>query len=617
MQNYHVLERIGEGSFGKVYRGRRKYSGHIVALKFVSKRGKSEKDLVNLRQEINILRALDHPNVIAMLDSFETDGEFCMVTEYAQGDLYQILEDDHQLPEEEIKKIAVQLLHALHLSTHKSDMKPQNVLVGTKQQVKLCDFGFARAISADTNVLTSIKGTPLYMAPELVKEQPYNHTVDLWSLGVILYELATGQPPFYTDKIVTLIQLIVKENVKYPNTMSAEFKDFLSGLLQKDPSKRMGWPDILAHPFARETTLQLAQRQALESQIRTIPKFYDAPTIVAPNKSIEWKAVDPETGQLCVKTKEISSLLIWKNYEENLAMAESWEIFVQNNDLAIAITQTCTNDCTDEELRLMLYVLHRIFYQASKSKEMLDSEMENKLTKLRSLLSTYTPVVLARQAMDILLQLVRTLMLPCVEMGTQDLIVIENTAVNVKVLKWLGAILDDPNAALTIYNELANAHQSTISLVCKSLDVADEVAIYALANVVHPNEGFHKTCSIPFPATMTEKISTQDLHNLREANALRIQLHTLVAAALLQNGLRRMVELFEKEASARAKVVVDDDDDLTLIASILKVFCHSARASAPFSKCLLGDFSQIILHYAIPTTGFNSYERYFALELLC
>eukprot|EP00362_Geleiidae_sp_MMETSP1317_P001205 CAMPEP_0201282164 /NCGR_PEP_ID=MMETSP1317-20130820/4979_1 /ASSEMBLY_ACC=CAM_ASM_000770 /TAXON_ID=187299 /ORGANISM="Undescribed Undescribed, Strain Undescribed" /LENGTH=103 /DNA_ID=CAMNT_0047594111 /DNA_START=270 /DNA_END=581 /DNA_ORIENTATION=- len=102
-------------------------------------------------------------------------------------------------------------------------------------------------------VLTSIKGTPLYMAPELVQELPYNHTVDLWSLGVIIYELFVGQPPFYTNSIYTLINLIVKEQVKYPETMGLEFKEFLQGLLNKDPKKRLGWPELLEHPFIKET----------------------------------------------------------------------------------------------------------------------------------------------------------------------------------------------------------------------------------------------------------------------------------------------------------------------------------------------------------------------------
>ena len=82
-----------------------------------------------------------------------------------------------------------------------------HTLVGAGGAVKLCDFGFARHMSAKTMVLTSIKGTPLYMAPELVQEKPYTETVDLWSVGVILFELYTGQPPFYTNNIYSLIQV--------------------------------------------------------------------------------------------------------------------------------------------------------------------------------------------------------------------------------------------------------------------------------------------------------------------------------------------------------------------------------------------------------------------------
>ena len=133
MENYHLIERIGEGSFGKVYKGRRKFSGQIVALKFITKASKSQEDLYHLRSEIQILRKLSHPNIISMKDTFETKDDFVVVTEYAQGELYQILQDDKSLPENIVRDIAIQLVHALYyLHSHRilhRDMKPQNILV--------------------------------------------------------------------------------------------------------------------------------------------------------------------------------------------------------------------------------------------------------------------------------------------------------------------------------------------------------------------------------------------------------------------------------------------------------------------------------------------------------
>ncbi|XP_019433864.1 PREDICTED: serine/threonine-protein kinase TIO [Lupinus angustifolius] len=281
VENYHVIELVGEGSFGKVYKGRRKHTGQTVAMKFIMKHGKTDKDIHNLRQEIEILRKLKHENIIQMLDSFESPQEFCVVTEFAQGELFEILEDDKCLPEEQVQAIAKQLVRALHyLHSNRiihRDMKPQNILIGAGSVVKLCDFGFARAMSTNTVVLRSIKGTPLYMAPELVREQPYNHTVDLWSLGVILYELFVGQPPFYTNSVYALIRHIVKDPVKYPDRMSLNFKSFLKGLLNKAPESRLTWPALLEHPFVQETS---EEREARECDITVSHKGSDSATRV-------------------------------------------------------------------------------------------------------------------------------------------------------------------------------------------------------------------------------------------------------------------------------------------------------------------------------------------------
>lgn len=250
-----MLDLIGEGSFGKVYKGRKKYTGHVVALKFIPKAGKAEKDLKNLKHEIEIMASLKHNNVIELLDHFETDKDFVVVTEFAEGELFQILEDDGKLSEEQVREITCQLLSALYyIHSHRilhRDMKPQNVLIGKGGVVKLCDFGFARAMSMNTLVLTSIKGTPLYMSPELVEEKPYDHNADLWSLGCILYELYVGKPPFYTNSIFQLVSLIIKDDIKWPKSMSDNFRSFLKGLLTKDPRKRLTWPFLLKHPFVK------------------------------------------------------------------------------------------------------------------------------------------------------------------------------------------------------------------------------------------------------------------------------------------------------------------------------------------------------------------------------
>ena len=116
---------------------------------------------------MSILRQLNHRNIILLLDYFETDHDVCVVTELAQGELFETLEDDKRLPENVVRKIAkdlVQALHYLHSNRviHR-DMKPQNILICPNGVVKLCDFGFARVMSQQTVVLTSIKGTPLYV----------------------------------------------------------------------------------------------------------------------------------------------------------------------------------------------------------------------------------------------------------------------------------------------------------------------------------------------------------------------------------------------------------------------------------------------------------------------
>lgn len=161
------------------------------------------------------------------------------------------------MPLAELQQLAGQLVSALqYLHSNRiihRDMKPQNILLSADGTVKLCDFGFARSMSAATNMVTSVKGTPLYMAPEVVQQQPYDFRADLWSLGVILFELYTGEPPFYTESIYKLVDLILKQAVPWPVDMPTHLRSFLGGLLQKDARDRLAWPQLARHPFVRSS----------------------------------------------------------------------------------------------------------------------------------------------------------------------------------------------------------------------------------------------------------------------------------------------------------------------------------------------------------------------------
>ncbi|KAI4461075.1 protein kinase related [Holotrichia oblita] len=215
MDKYKVIGLLGEGSFGRVYKAKKNSDGHFVAFKVISK--------------------------------------LVVITEFADKELNAILGKEQYLPENRVQTIVWDLVSALYyLHSHRvlhRDLKPQNILLDSSNCAKLCDFGFARNMSTGTHVLTSIKGTPLYMAPELIEEQPYDHNVDLWSLGCIIYELLVGKPPFRTTSILHLIRLIRHEPIQWPTFISENCISFLKGLLQKNPSERLSWPEILNHPF--------------------------------------------------------------------------------------------------------------------------------------------------------------------------------------------------------------------------------------------------------------------------------------------------------------------------------------------------------------------------------
>mmetsp|Transcript_8196 Transcript_8196/g.16118 ORF Transcript_8196/g.16118 Transcript_8196/m.16118 type:complete len:1213 (+) Transcript_8196:4271-7909(+) len=251
MNNYHIYEEIGRGKHSTVYKGRRKKTIEYVAVKSVDK--SRRKKVLN---EVRILHTLDHHQVLKFHNWYETRNHLWIIYEYcAGGDLLALMEQDKGLPEPSVRTFAQDLVAGM-LYLHSqgvifADLKPSNLLFDENGQIKYADFGLARRIIDITEAKDESKrGTPYYMAPELFQDDGvYSYYTDFWSLGCVLYEMATGQPPFVVPVFQDLVTQIVSAPTPNVPGFSDDFNSLIGDLLQKDPARRISWEELVVHPF--------------------------------------------------------------------------------------------------------------------------------------------------------------------------------------------------------------------------------------------------------------------------------------------------------------------------------------------------------------------------------
>lgn len=255
--DFDIHRTLGTGSFGRVHLVRYKGNGQYYAMKVLKK-----PKLVELRQvehtlnERNILARLDHPFIVRLLCTFQDSFNLYMVMEYVLGgELFSVLRKAQRFPNDIAKFyaaeviLAIEYLHSFHIIYR--DLKPENLLVDKDGHIKMTDFGFAKFVPDVTRTLC---GTPEYLAPEIIRSKDYGKAVDWYSLGILVFEMLAGYPPFYHENHVLLYESVLEGNIKFPSHFDPKASDLIQKLCATDVTQRYGamkggCNDIKTHPW--------------------------------------------------------------------------------------------------------------------------------------------------------------------------------------------------------------------------------------------------------------------------------------------------------------------------------------------------------------------------------
>ncbi|KAI9357389.1 hypothetical protein BD770DRAFT_435541 [Pilaira anomala] len=267
---YTIGDTIGEGTFGKVKKGFHKLTGRLVAIKKISKQ-----HAPMMAREIHHHRQLKHPNIVMLYEMITTESAIHIISEYCpNGDLLDALTDAGRCSEIRVHKWFRQLTDAIKYCHTRGivhrDLKLENILLDAEDNVKICDFGFAR-FTQKNQYLETFCGSLSYSAPEVILRKKYTGPeTDIWSLGVILFTLLAGEYPFDDDSEIMTQRKIVQVEYEMPFYFSTELSNLIRQMLQLEPSQRITIDNIVDHPWTiqdEEIYLSSADEEEEEEEL--------------------------------------------------------------------------------------------------------------------------------------------------------------------------------------------------------------------------------------------------------------------------------------------------------------------------------------------------------------
>ncbi|PWA01999.1 hypothetical protein BB558_001868 [Smittium angustum] len=261
IDNFDLLKVIGRGSFGKVFQVRKKDTGRIYAMKVLSKsKIIMRSEVAHTLAERNVLARINHPFIVPLKFSFQNPEKLYLVLAFINGgELFHHLHREGRFDQHLSRFYAAELLCALEcLHSYDvvyRDLKPENILLDYSGHVALCDFGLCKLNMTDERKTNTFCGTPEYLAPELLLGRGYTRTVDWWTFGILLYEMLTGLPPFYSENPNEMYRRVLEDRLVFPDDMGSRAKMLIKGLLVRDPTLRLGCngaSEIKSQPFFAE-----------------------------------------------------------------------------------------------------------------------------------------------------------------------------------------------------------------------------------------------------------------------------------------------------------------------------------------------------------------------------